>query len=161
MGSIRNRHDRLVIVDIRSAVVADMESLSGVFRRASLSNEGDRDHLLAHPESLVLSGNGIRQGRTRVAVEPESGEIIGFASWLVKDGVMELEDLFVEPQWMRRGVGRALVHDAIAIAKEQSFDRLEVTANPHAQAFYARAGFTADHVVETEFSPGRRMHRIV
>lgn len=151
----------MVNVAIRNAVVADMQSLSGVFRRASLSNEGDRDHLLAHPESLVLSDTGIRQGRTRVALEPESGEILGFASWLVKDGVIELEDLFVEPQWMRRGVGRALVLDAVAIAEEQSFDRLEVTANPHARAFYASAGFTVDHVVETEFSPGQRMHRNV
>lgn len=150
-----------MIVTIRTAVLSDLEALSGVFRRASLSNEGDRDHLLAHPDSLVLSDRGIRQGRTRVAIEPDGAEIVGFASWLVKDQVIELEDLFVEPEWMRQGVGRALVLDAMAMAKQQSFDRLEVTANPHAQAFYESAGFTADLVVETEFYPGQRMHVIV
>jgi ribosomal protein S18 acetylase RimI-like enzyme len=151
----------LVLVAIRTAVLADMDCLSEVFRRASLSNEGDRDHLLAHPESLVLSDDGVRQGRTRVAVGPDHHEVVGFASWLVKDGVIELEDLFVEPTWMRRGVGRALVLDAVGIAREQAFDRLEVTANPHAQAFYESTGFIAGRVVETDFYPGQRMHRTV
>jgi GNAT superfamily N-acetyltransferase len=148
----------LVTVTIRTAVFSDLEFLRGLFRRASLSNEGDRQPLLAHPDSLVLSDEGIRQGRTRVAVEP-GGEIVGFASWIICGDAMELEDLFVEPQWMRRGIGRALVLDAMDIAREQRFDRLAVTANPHAQAFYESAGFTADHAVETEFYPGQRMHR--
>jgi GNAT superfamily N-acetyltransferase len=134
-----------------------MEALNDLFRRASLSNEGDRDYLLAHPEALVLSGDGIRQGRTRVAVGREN-EIVGFASWLVVDGVIELEDLFVEPSWMRTGVGRALVLDAVALARNQTFDRLEVTANPHARAFYEALGFAAGQAVETDFYPGVRMH---
>ena len=92
-------HDWLVPVIIRTAVVADLEVLRRLFRRASLSNEGDRDHLLAHPDLLVLSDEGIRHERTRVAVEPGDG-IVGFASWLVDGDTIELEDLFVEPQWM-------------------------------------------------------------
>ena len=145
-------------VAIRTAVLSDMESLRAIFRNASLSNEGDRDHLLAHPEALVLSDAGVRQGRTRVATAPDSDEAVGFASWLVNDEIIELEDLFVDPRWMRGGVGRSLVADAVAIAKGQSFVRLEVTANPHAQAFYEAAGFTADQMVETDFYPGQRMH---
>ena len=150
-----------MLVAVRTAVVADMDRLRGVFRTASLSNAADRDHLLAHPESLVLSDLGVRQGRTRVAVGPDHDDVVGFASWLVKDGVIELEDLFVAPTWMRRGVGRALVLDAVAIAREKAFDGLEVTANPHARAFYERTGFIAGPVVETDFYPGQRMHRTV
>jgi GNAT superfamily N-acetyltransferase len=150
----------VVNVLIRSAVIDDMEPMRGVFRRASLSNDGDRGHLLAHPEALVLSDTGIRQGRTRVAVDSED-KIVGFASWLVTDGVIELGDLFVEPSWMRTGVGRALVLDALAIARGLSFDRLGVTANPHAQAFYEPIGFSADHLVETAFYPGLRVHIVV
>jgi len=155
-----NGHDRSVTFAIRTAVASDVEALRGLFRRASLSNEGDRVHLLAHPESLVLSDDAVRQGRTRVAVESEV-EVVGFASWLVKHNAIELEDLFVEPTWMRRGVGRALVLDAVAIARTRSFGTLEVTANPHAQKFYEDLGFVVDHAVETDFYPGQRMHRSV
>jgi len=150
----------VVTIVIRTAVVPDLEVLRGVFRRASLSNEGDRELLLAHPDSLVLSDEGIRQGRTRVAIEPGGG-IVGFATWIICGEAMEIEDLFVKPQMMRQGIGRALVLDITGIAKEHSFDRLEVTANPHAQEFYESAGFTVDHLVETQFYPGQRMHRSV
>ena len=145
-------------IAIRTAGITDIESLRGVFRRASLSNDGDRHHLLAHPASLMLSDNSVRQARTRVAVESDGEIVVGFASWLVDGGVIELEDLFVEPQWMRRGIGRALVIDAVAIARAKSFHRLEVTANPHAQEFYQSVGFIADYIVETDFYPGQRMH---
>jgi GNAT superfamily N-acetyltransferase len=141
---------------VRTAVASDMNSLSGIYRRASLSNQGDRDHLLQHPDSLIFSDKGIRQERTRVAVNT-GGTIVGFASYLITDGMIELEDLFVDPSWMRLGVGTELVLDAIAIARERSFDRLEVTANPHAREFHRSMGFVTGQIVETDFYPGKRM----
>ncbi len=137
-----------------------MDSLSGIYRRASLSNDGDREHLLQHPEGLSFSDAGVRQGRTRVATDVD-GTIVGFASYLIVGDMIELEDLFVDPPWMRRGTGRELVLDAVAIARDLSFDRLEVTANPHAKGFYESLGFIADQMVETDFYPGRRMHRTI
>ena len=125
----------MMTISIRTAVVTDIESLRGVFRRASLSNDCDRHHLLAHPASLMLSDDGVRQARTRVAVESDGEIMVGFASWLVDGEIIELEDLFVDPEWMRRGIGRALVIDVIAIARGQSFHRLEVTANPTLTSF--------------------------
>ena len=143
---------------IRNAVNAERDTLRGVFRRASLSNEDDRSYLLGHPESFVLSEEGVRQGRTRVAVE-SNGTIVGFASYRIAQSVIELEDLFVDPPWMRQGVGRALVLDIVAIARAQGFERLEVTANPHAMAFYQSMGFGVDHMEKTEFYPAPRMSR--
>lgn len=59
---------------------------------------------------------------------------------------------------MRQGAGRALVLDAVAIARELGAGRVEVTANPHALVFYGKAGFIAGHEVQTRFGPGLRMH---
>ena len=145
-------------VTLRPAVPSDMDMLNGVFRRASLSNEDDRGYLLAHPEVLVLAGDGVREGRTIVAEDPR-GSVIGFASHLISGDVIELEDLFVNPDWMKRGIGRRLVLAIAAAARELGFDRLEVTANPHAMQFYERTGFIADGVVETDFYPAPRMYR--
>jgi hypothetical protein len=52
---------------MRDAGPGDMTALREVYRRASLSNNGDRPNLLAHPEYLELSDQGVRDGRTRVA----------------------------------------------------------------------------------------------
>jgi len=95
-----------------------------VFARASLSNVGDRDALLAHPEALVLEEDGIAEGLTRVATNGD--DIVGFATAVLVDGVLELQDLFVDPDWMRQGIGRHLVQDAAAIAEQRGFG----TASP-------------------------------
>jgi ribosomal protein S18 acetylase RimI-like enzyme len=141
---------------LRFATSDDLPALKDLFRRSSLSNEGDRQNLLAHPDALEFSGGAVEQGRVRVAVIDE--RIVGFATVLVTGQIGELDDLFVDPDWMRRGIATALVLDALARAREQDVTRIEVTANGHALAFYMSVGFISDGVAETEFGPGYRMH---
>jgi GNAT superfamily N-acetyltransferase len=141
---------------IRDAVPGDMGALRDVFHRSSLASDGDRIDLLAHPDALELSDLAVVQGRTRAAVS--DGVMAGFATWISAGEAMEIEDLFVDPDWMRNGVGRALVLDLIAIARGRGVRRVEVTANEDARAFYMRVGFVASHDVETRFGPAPRMH---
>ncbi|HUE08975.1 MAG TPA: GNAT family N-acetyltransferase [Acidimicrobiales bacterium] len=145
-------------ISIRAAKLPDMEELQGVFQRASLSNEKDRVALLEHPEWLMLSDRGVLEGRMRVAVGDDDA-VVGFATYLISDGVAELEDLFVDPPWMRRGVGQALVMDIAARLQELHFETVEVTANPHAMPFYEHLGFVEDRIVETQLYPAPRMRR--
>ena len=53
---------------LRRAAMEDVPALRDVFRRSSLSNEGDRASLLAHPDALELSDRAVADGRVRVAV---------------------------------------------------------------------------------------------
>jgi GNAT superfamily N-acetyltransferase len=144
-------------VSIRDAMLADMESLRNVFRRASLSNRGDRAALLENAEALDLSDLAVREGRTRVAFM-EDGAILGFATTTGLESTVELEDLFVAPEWRRHGVARALVNDVLARARREGVNRIEVLANGHALAFYEAVGFAVDGVVKTRFGEGLRMH---
>ena len=80
---------------IRRGVLADLAAVRDVYRRASLSNAGDRANLLAHPEHLILGPEGLNEGRVLVA--EQDGSVVGFATWADADGVTELEDLFVDP----------------------------------------------------------------
>ena len=143
---------------LREARLTDLADLRGVFRRASLSNEHDRGPLLEHPEWLELSDIGVREGRMRVAVGDDDA-VVGFATYLISGGVAELEDLFVDPDWMRRGIGEALVLDVAARLNEQHVETLEVTANPHAMEFYEHMGFSEDRIVDTQFYRASRMRR--
>lgn len=141
---------------IRSADASDFDVISDVYRRASLSNAGDRDALSANPEVLVFEIGSILEGRTRVAVD--DGRVVGFATTTPNGDVAELDDLFVDPDRMRRGVARALVLDAVSLVRSGGSSRIEVTANSHALDFYNAVGFVADHAVPTQFAPGTRMH---
>jgi GNAT superfamily N-acetyltransferase len=140
---------------IRIGTSADLAAATGVYRRALLSNAGDRDNLLAHPEYLILGPAGLAEGRTHVAVE--DGLLVGFATWIETAGTTELEDLFVDPGYMRRGIAAALVNRIVDVLRPAGVERLEVTANPHALGFYRAAGFIDCGVVETEFGPAARM----
>jgi GNAT superfamily N-acetyltransferase len=131
-----------------------LPAAAGVYRRASLSNAGDRENLLAHPEYLILPPEGLSEGRTYVA--EESGSVVGFATWARADGVTELEDLFVDPDWRRRGFATALVSHIVDVLRAQGVRYLEVTANPHAQGFYDAAGFIDCGTAETAFGPAPR-----
>ena len=139
---------------IRLGPPADLPAAAGVHRRASLSNAGDRDNLLAHPEYLVLGPEGLAQGRTYIA--EEDGPVAGFATWAQADGTIELEDLSADPDWRRRGIATALVSRIVDVLRARGVQRLEVTANPHAQGFYSAAGFIDCGVANTALGAAPR-----
>jgi GNAT superfamily N-acetyltransferase len=117
--------------------------------------------LLARPEFLVFTGDGIAAGRTRVAVagSQNEGRIVGFATAAVGSGDgPELEDLFVDPHWRRRGIARRLVLDVVDTARQAGHRRLWVTGNPHAVDFYHAVGFVDVDQVATELGAGLRLY---
>lgn len=132
--------------------------LEDVQRRASLVWEEYRDDLLAHPEVIEVPLRDIEAGNVRVAIG--SVRVLGFASLIPGriDGAAELDGLFVDPAFMRRGIGRTLVNDVLALARSRGCRRIEVTANPRALEFYLKMGFIDDGVEKTQFGPGLRMH---
>lgn len=144
-------------MEVRTAGAGDLPALREVYRRASLSNTDDAPALLAHPELLVLPEEHVLAGRTRVAVDP-GGFVVGFATTTGSGPVRELEDLFVDPDRQRRGLGALLVADAVRLLRAEGVVLLEVVANPHASRFYAAVGFEHDGEVPTELGPGIRMH---
>ena len=132
---------------IRLGTLADLPAAASVYRRASLSNAGDRDNLLAHPQYLILGPEGLTEGRTYVA--EADGSVVGFATWARANGVTELEDLFVDPDLRRRGIATALVSHIVDVLRAQGVRCLEVTANPHAR------GFTTPQASSTAARPRR------
>ena len=101
---------------------------------------------------------GITQGRTQVAVGTDD-EILGFMITRPLDAcVLEIEDLFVDPDWMRTGVASRVVGDLLATASRKGVRRIELTANPHANAFYRDVGFVQGHASETRLGGAHRMY---
>jgi GNAT superfamily N-acetyltransferase len=140
---------------IRLGTPADLAAAATVYRRASLSGASYRDNLLAHPEYLILGPEGLAEGRTYVA--EQDGSLVGFATWAETASTVELEDLFVDPNHMRRGIATALVGCIAEVLRARGAERLEVTANPDALGFYRAAGFIECGVAETAFGTAPRM----
>jgi N-acetylglutamate synthase-like GNAT family acetyltransferase len=145
---------------MRRAVVSEQKELEVLQLRASLTNAGDRDAILAHPDAIELPVNQIAAGA--VFVSERNGVIVGFAALLLRaDGDAELDALFVDPSMRRCGIGRSLVEYCVQVARTQGSAALCVVGNPHAYDFYSACGFSVVGRTETRFGPGLLMRKMV
>jgi N-acetylglutamate synthase-like GNAT family acetyltransferase len=145
---------------IRRAVTSEQKELESLQWRASLTNAGDRNALLAHPDAIELPIDQIAAGA--VFVSEQDGVIIGFAALLPRpDGEVELDALFVDPDVRRCGVGRSLVDHCVQIARIQGSSALCVIGNLHAYDFYSACGFKVVGTIQTRFGSALLMKKMI
>jgi len=68
---------------------------------------------------------------------------------------LDLDKLFVEPKWIRTGVGRMLMAHAIDEARRRGAKRLTILADPNAAGFYERNGARLIGEAPSDAIPGR------
>jgi GNAT superfamily N-acetyltransferase len=73
-----------------------------------------------------------------VLVAERDGVLVGMVA--VSDEEAELGWLFVDPQAIGSGVGRALLEAALARAAERGIDAVELDSDPNAESFYVAHG---------------------
>jgi GNAT superfamily N-acetyltransferase len=159
LGDVLETTEMTAIAEIRCAGPHERHSLNELHRRASFVWEEDRAALEAHPDALGVALEAIAERRVRVAVDA-SGRPLGFS--VVADGgrsICELDDLFVDSDAMRRGIGRALVEDAAARASAAGSERMTVVVHPRNFSFYETVGFVPGEPAQTRFGPAVRMWR--
>jgi GNAT superfamily N-acetyltransferase len=152
-----NEHMTSKIV-IRAAVMAELQALEAVQLRASLTNDGDREALLANPDAIRIPLEQLAAGRVFIA--ELNGETLGFSAIEPRvDGQTELDALFVEPKIRRHGVGRLMVEYCAEVARKQGSTALHVIGNPHAAGFYLACGFEQTGTTQTRFGVGLQMRK--
>jgi GNAT superfamily N-acetyltransferase len=75
-----------------------------------------------------------------VYVAEAEGRAVAFAVLIPKDDVCTLDDLWVAPDWIGRGVGSRLFRFCGERARHLGAKRLEWEAEPNAVGFYERMG---------------------
>jgi GNAT superfamily N-acetyltransferase len=87
---------------------------------------------------LEVSAESISARPTFVA--ELDGQAIGFYSLVPSPEVWELDNLWVLPQFMKQGFGRALLKHASQTAAEGGATSIVVDADPNSEPFYLRCG---------------------
>jgi len=124
-----------VVEVIRDARPDEASALEALQRRSSDVWEEHRALLAANPDAIEPPHRAIAERRVRVAVDA-TGRRLGFSVVRPPEGGRcELDDLFVEPDSMRLGVGRMLVDDVVARARAEGASSVDVIANPNVLGF--------------------------
>jgi GNAT superfamily N-acetyltransferase len=126
---------------IRLALPGEAALLSGLCMRSKAHWGYDAQFLERASRSLQIDPAAIEAGRVFVATEAGGG-VLGVADCcaLPEPGTFDLLHLFIEPSWLRRGVGRALFEAACAWCVAQGGRRLLIQSDPNAALFYQRLG---------------------
>ena len=89
---------------------------------------------------LTITADFIANNEMYVAINGE--EIAGCCALVLSDSLAELEHMWIRPEHMGNGVGRALFNQIVDRAKQLNAPGLELSADPNAEGFYQRMGAT-------------------
>jgi GNAT superfamily N-acetyltransferase len=110
---------------------------------------GYPEHWIKHWESdLTISPDFIHDNHVYVA--EDDGQIRGFYALIVDGNKAELDHMWVTPDSIGTGIGKALFLDAMERAAELKVLAVEISADPNAAGFYRRMGAT--EIGETDAS---------
>jgi GNAT superfamily N-acetyltransferase len=87
---------------------------------------------------LTITPEFIAKNEMYVAVKDE--EIVGCCAIAFSESMVELEHMWIRPEHMGTGVGRALFTHVKERATDLNLPALELSADPNAERFYERMG---------------------
>ncbi len=125
-------------IDIIRAVPEGSESLKQI-AVASKSYWGYPEALITQwAQTEIITPRAIQEDMVFKACA--DGTVIGWYRLIPLLPVNELEDLWVLPDYIGRGVGRTLFEHAVIQAKSTGAGQFELAADPNAEPFYIRMG---------------------
>jgi GNAT superfamily N-acetyltransferase len=125
-------------IHIREGRESDFERLRAIAVEAKAHWGYDRALVEEWAQGGDFEPESLR--RRLVYVAEEDGRPVGWAALIPRGEVGWLEDLWVEPAWIGRGLGRALFEHVATEARQRGARRLEWEAEPNAQGFYRHMG---------------------
>jgi putative acetyltransferase len=132
------------VVALRPYVPADAKRCAEIFR-ASIEELAAEDYDTDQREAWAARADdeeafGARLAGALTLLAVIDGEIAGFASLVRAE---EIDLLFVDPEFARQGIGRALVDALTKLAEARGAKRLTTEASEVARPLFERLGFAA------------------
>ena len=125
-------------VEIRRAHPNEAEVLTTIAHAAKRHWKYPEDWIAQWKLDLTITPEFMRDNEVFVAVL--NAQIVGCCALVLTDSLAEIEHMWLRPEYMGSGIGRALFTHATGRAKERGARILELSGDPNAEGFYARMG---------------------
>jgi ribosomal protein S18 acetylase RimI-like enzyme len=129
-----------VILRIRPADPHEADILSRIAFAAKSHWGYPQRWLEIWASQLTFTPPYFEENESWVAVDAERP--IGFYTLLNKNGSAWIENLWVLPDYMGKGIGRELFLHALELARRRSCKSLQLEADPNAIGFYEKMGMS-------------------
>lgn len=126
-------------MEIRKAGVKDAKRLTNLTMTSKAFWNYSKTQLENWKSVLTISEQYLIENTAYVLSLNE--EIVGYYSLLIQSSIVELDNLFVHPKFIRKGFGKILLNHCIESAKELNASSILVYSDPNAEAFYTKHGF--------------------
>ena len=142
-------------MQIRRARPDEAAVLTGI-AHAAKRHWGYPENWIQHwKDDLTITAEFIEQNEVFVALVEE--EIAGCCAIVNLESAAELEHMWIRPDHMGQGVGRALFDHAREKAADLQVPELELSADPHAEGFYRHLGATRIGEVQADMEGQSRV----
>lgn len=107
--------------------------------------------------------------RTRIWVAAEGDHVVGMAIWGptrdddATEATAEVEAIYLDPAFLRRGIGRRLMQAVMADVEQSGFNEATLwvlDGNGPARSFYTAVGWQADGATKVEERPTGRLNEL-
>ena len=129
---------RAMSIEIRRAQPQDAEVLTAIAHAAKRHWNYPEDWIAQWNLDLTITPGFITENEVFVALI--DGQIAGCCALVLTNSLAEIEHMWMRPEHMGTGTGRALFTHAKLRAEERGANVLELSADPNAEGFYAHMG---------------------
>ncbi|RXM46169.1 GNAT family N-acetyltransferase [Flavobacterium sp. YO64] len=133
---------------IEKANITDDEILTSITKKSKAFWGYSAEQIEKWNKNLTISKDYIKEHNVyKLTV---NNLIIGYYSYFFKDEKeIELDNLFILPEYIGKGLGKYLVLDFLNRIKDQKAERIILDSEPNAEDFYAKMGFVKIGEFET------------
>jgi GNAT superfamily N-acetyltransferase len=144
------------MVVVRQARAGEAQDLTALCLRSKAHWGYDEAFMRLCVHSLTVHEADIAEGRVLVAAEDDGPPLALVAVFGVGETV-ELQEMFVDPPAIGRGLGRTMFSEAVALARGLGARRMTILADVNAGAFYERMGARLLGTQPSDAIPGRTL----
>ncbi|MFH6934368.1 GNAT family N-acetyltransferase [Flavobacterium sp. FlaQc-30] len=133
---------------IEKANITENEILTSITKKSKAYWGYSAEQIQEWDKNLTISQDYIKEHNVyKLSI---NNLIIGYYSYFFRDEKeIELDNLFILPEYIGKGLGKYLVLDFLNRIKDQKVERIILDSEPNAESFYSKMGFVKIGEFET------------